>query len=157
MDVPLYAPFKLIESQQEIVKDWVLPLSKYQKIDGLWRLNKHQLLSGELDTQIYLLQTTDNWETVMNFYLTWAGKTDGDVLFSCKARSCGSSNDWANQFYENRRLNGKQGNQLFLSLKIQYDYLALYLVERPTGQKYLALKHLLSEPTAKAADQKVSF
>ena len=151
--LPVYTALTPVASHQEHVDNWILPLSKYQKIDGAWQHDKSMLLSGELDSNTYLVQSRDLFNQISTFYQTWASQESIETLFICKSRSCGSSNEWANGYFKERRLNGVQSKQVFWALKSGDQYMAMYLVERGTGQKMLRVD-ILTVAEDKPSDDK---
>ncbi len=137
--VPHFGSFELITKKTSAESTWELPLSKYQKVDGFWRLADSVFLNGELSQHIFLIRSPGGFKKIADFYQAWARQKNLSLLFSCEGRSCGYSNDWANRFFKNKRLNGLSGKQIFLAVKRDKVYAAVYLVERPTGQILLAI------------------
>ncbi|CAA0118963.1 Uncharacterised protein [BD1-7 clade bacterium] len=129
-------PVKSAESQEE---RWLLPLAKYQKINGSWQFDDSLTLSGKLSSNTYLVQSRDQFQQISTFYQTWASQDSIETLYMCKARACGSSNEWANGYFKDRRLYGVQSKQVFWALKSGSQYMAMYLVERGTGQIMLRI------------------
>ena len=67
-------------------------------------------------------------------------------LFSCDARDCGSSNEWANGVFNVRELYGPDRNQVYRAYVIEqaehWSYIALYLIERGNQRSYVHIDHL---------------
>ncbi|MCY4043666.1 MAG: DUF4892 domain-containing protein [Cellvibrionales bacterium] len=141
--LPLIDGAQLIESDQSDVENWELPLSKYQKIDGQWRLSRSEFLSGTLHYHLYQIHPVSRLKEVIKFYQVVFKQPGWHVRFHCERRACGESNDWANRFFKNKRLNGLKGRQSLSVASKNKGTVVLYIVERPTGQLYLAVYELI--------------
>jgi hypothetical protein len=141
--IPLIQGAQPIESEKQIVTDWELPLSKYQKIDGQWRLSESAFISGQLSYHLYLIKPVSRLAEVMAFYESVFNQKGWQMRFHCERRACGDSNDWANRFFNNKRLNGLKGRQSLTVASKGKGTVVLYIVERPTGQLYLAVYELM--------------
>lgn len=139
-DVPLYRGAEIV--QQEILTDveWYLSLAKYRKINGVWQFSKALDLHGNVTKTTYLIQTHDLYQSIANFYQRWSKQGQLQLLFDCKNRSCGSSNEWANGHFKVRNLYGLEGKQRYWALKTATGYIAMYLVERGNGKVYLQVE-----------------
>lgn len=135
--IPLYRGADVVERETNTAIDWELPLAKYRKVNGVWQFSDKKLLHGNLQRTTYLIKTQNLFKNIATFYDTWANSKTSKVLFSCKNRSCGSSNEWANGYFKRSRLYGVEGKQRYWALKKGTDYLAVYLIERGNRQKYL--------------------
>ena len=137
---PFVLPFERVEviDESHFQGDWVLPLSHYQKVDGVWRLSASTLVKGKVSKKIYQIHSTHSFQQAESKLKAWV-KDQGEALYQCEERACGSSNDWANQVFEDKRLNGLPNKQTYYSLKTKEGFVSLYLVQRPTGYRYLAV------------------
>lgn len=131
-----------VNNNQLEVTQWPLALAKYQKVNGIWRVSEELYLDGQLSRSTYLLKNKDLFSNIATYYNTWTKLKSTETLFSCKARSCGSSNEWANSHFGVSRLYGIDGKQRYWALKSGNEYIAMYLVERGNGQKYLQIDWL---------------
>ncbi|NRB42367.1 MAG: DUF4892 domain-containing protein [Pseudomonadales bacterium] len=146
---PIYR--NAVISKTETLKHtaWYLPLAKYQKINGVWQFSKALDLQGDVTKVTYLIKTHDLYNNIATFYQTWTGTPSIEVLFSCKNRACGSSNEWANGHFHARNLYGMQNKQRYWALKTATGYIAMYLIERGNGQKFLHIETFTSIKTTK--------
>lgn len=119
------------------VDEWVMPLSKNKKINGDWTFEKSLMFSGSLSSVTYRIHTKKRLLDISRFYQTFAESGEKKVLFTCKGRVCGSSNEWANGHFGVKELYGSDMNQRYWALNIKGDYLLLYLIERGNGRIYL--------------------
>ncbi|MBQ0785567.1 MAG: DUF4892 domain-containing protein, partial [Amphritea sp.] len=64
---------------------------------------------------------------------------DAEILFQCSSRQCGSSNQWANNYFKVAELYGIDRTQFFLSATTGNMQLALYTVKRGNRRVYIQL------------------
>lgn len=140
--IPLYRGAQVSDQTHVENTDWELPLAKYQKINGIWQFSASEFLQGDLEKTTYLLQTRDLYNNIATFYQTWSRQSHIEVLYACKNRSCGSSNEWANGYFKISKLYGIDGKQRYWALKSGDEYLSLYLIERSNRQKLLHIERL---------------
>jgi hypothetical protein len=141
---PLY-PGAVAEEPAKVrdVREWQLALSKNRKVDGDWIFDDYQNITGSLESVTYRIFTSKRLLEISRFYQTYAETGDNKkLLFSCKGRSCGSSNEWANRYFGVRELYGPDVNQRYWAMQFDDAYLALYLIERGNGRIYLQAETL---------------
>lgn len=66
----------------------------------------------------------------------------GEILFECEGRGCGSSNDWANAIFDRAILYGPEEFQHYILAKMSGDetyYVGVYIAKRGTGELYAHL------------------
>ena len=140
--LPRYKGMDILTNDVEVVENWRLALSKPQKIQGTWQFPEGIEKSGELTKTLYLLRNHDQINEVATYYNTWTQLESTTSLFTCRGRACGSSNEWANRQFQQRRLYGVDGKQYYWALQSGDQYMALYLVERGNRQKLLYVELL---------------
>ena len=140
----LYRGAEVIASSNTHDQDWYLPLAKYQKVNGAWQFSSAEDLHGDVIKTTYYIKTNDIYQTVATFYQGWVEQSGFELLFSCKNRGCGSSNEWANGHFKVRQLYGKEGMQRYWALKTPQGYRVMYLIERGNRKKYLHVEQFLS-------------
>ncbi|WP_439133642.1 DUF4892 domain-containing protein [Pseudomaricurvus sp.] len=131
----------MFESQSEVT-DYILTLGTLKKVDGRWRAEREQRLSGQLSRLTQELEERRSEEEAFEFYRDQALKMGGQELFLCESRRCGSSGTWANQRFDIKQLYGLDQYQHYSALAInlkdgQQAYIALYAVRRGTGRSYV--------------------
>ncbi len=140
--IPIYRGAEVVDSETAAVKDWLLALAKYQKINGEWQFSNSEYLSGQLQRNTYLVRSPDLYNNIASYYQTWANSDAVELLFSCKNRYCGASNKWANEYFKQRRLLGLDAKQRYWAVKAANTYMAVYFIERGNGQKFLQVDQL---------------
>lgn len=167
----------LEHTESRSVRRYLLPLGAMIKINGKWRSKKHDILTGELTRTTYLLKDDESFDELRNldgsislnelyqYYLEQLNHHSASILFSCKGRNCGSSNQWGNGFVDNKRMVGRDRNQAYLSAqlvsKTSVSFVALYMVTNVTGETRVHIDHLskplnMSDQISFALDHKQS-
>lgn len=141
-ELPLYNGANELERKQGMVEKHHIALSKNKKIDGRWVFDKEQKVDGELTQTLWQIVTDDTLQNIANFYQAWVSGADKEVLFQCDSRSCGSSNQWANGFFQHKQLYGPDANQYYWVVKQQNTYTIIYLIERGNRNIYLYVEEL---------------
>lgn len=131
----------MFESQSEVT-DYLLTLGTLKKVDGRWRAEREQRLSGRLSRLTQELDEKQSEREAFDFYRDQALKMGGQELFLCHSRRCGSSGTWANQRFDIKQLYGLDQYQHYSALAInlkdgQQAYIALYAVRRGTSRSYV--------------------
>lgn len=144
-----------VVSQDSVVDDFRLALSKLKKINNAWVLDREEFISGalhrrtlELDSNYYLNEVVD---TVENYFL----QAEALELFRCNGLDCGSSNAWANNYFKIKLLYGLDPSQAYRVWSLKLDgrqiFVSCYIVQRGNKRIYVHLDVLTSEkPLAEA-------
>ncbi|MEM1232320.1 MAG: DUF4892 domain-containing protein [Pseudomonadota bacterium] len=69
----------------------------------------------------------------------------GRLLYQCRGRDCGRSNEWANAIFGNAALYGPDADQYYFAAQQDDALLAVYLIRR--GNRRLYAHHVRYEPT----------
>lgn len=123
----------------EPVRDFMLPLGAIEKIRGVWSPRDSERVSG--DRLAYTWRVEPGFtsaEAVLEIEARLAEDSGARIIFSCDARACGSSVQWANRIFRERLLYGTESSQLY----------RVYAVERGE-QRY----RLLFYASARSADR----
>jgi hypothetical protein len=124
------------------VRDYLIPLGAIEKIRGVWSPRESERHSGIL--------RRFNWRVVDGYRseeleAELAGLLDKDpraeLIFSCEARACGSSVQWANRIFNERLLYGTEESQRYRVYAVtvgetQYRML-IYASARSSDRQYL--------------------
>ncbi len=123
--------------------DYTLYISSLKKVNGVWRAEKQRSLVGDLLRLTYLIPSGHNVTLVSEFYQKQIDALiaeNGEQLFHCEKRGCGSSNQWANMVFEIKQLYGPDRNQLYRVDRFEKNgqeyYLVFYLIERGNQRIY---------------------
>lgn len=137
-----FEPATLMFESQSEVNDYILTLGTLKKVDGRWRAEREQRLSGQLSRLTQELDETHSERDAFDFYRDQALKMGGQELFLCESRRCGSSGTWANQRFGIKQLYGLDQYQHYSAMALNLKggkqaYIALYAVRRGTGRSYV--------------------
>jgi len=147
-----YPHAQVVQQQTKKSDDYVLPVGRLRKIDGVWRAHKDLRLKGELQRMTWMLPVGQSVSTAAQYYEALLASHDAQRLFVCDARDCGSSNEWANGVFNERELYGPDRNQMYRAYVIEqgthWVYVALYLIERGNERSYVHIDHIRVEGAA---------
>lgn len=120
--MPFEVPESTVEYQRLLTKHGVvLPLSAPKRISNEVRFEKFERMVDRSGRE-YLLRL-DNLvsnKTAHRFFLDVFGST-GEVLFACEQRACETSSDWANEFFREPKLYGRDNEQYYLAARFIKD------------------------------------
>lgn len=130
-----------IEYSETDVLDYEVGLDAIQKFSGDWRFEASERFSGVLTRYTWLLKDGFTSIELMNKLLEQVDSLKAKtLLFSCDARACGKSVQWANKVFEKRVLYGRADMQRYRVFRIgetpQY-LLLIYASARMTDRQYL--------------------
>ncbi|EED32815.1 conserved hypothetical protein [gamma proteobacterium NOR5-3] len=133
------------------VRDYLVPLGAIEKIRGVWSPRDSERLSGSLDRHTWRVldgYTADEMvaELDQRLALNEAARKD----FSCDARACGSSVQWANRIFQQRMLYGTEVSQRYRVYSIELDgdryRLLIYASARSSDRQYLHVEAVKISP-----------
>lgn len=142
--LPVYPNAELQRpARQQAVDEYVLPMGPYQRAAGEWRLEGSERLAGMLQRHTYRIPDGHTPSEVQRFWLSQLQPYTRKILFSCRGRACGPSNQWANSVFGVSELYGPDEQQLYDALELEEDghryTLALYTVQRGNRRIYSQL------------------
>jgi len=147
-----YPHAEVVQQKVQQSDDYVLPVGRLRKIDGVWRAHKDLRLKGELQRMTWMLPAGQSVSTAAQYYEALLTSHDAQRLFACDARDCGASNEWANGVFNERELYGPDRNQMYRAYVIEqgthWIYVALYLIERGNDRSYVHIDHIGVEGAA---------
>lgn len=118
--------------------------SRVDRIRRDLRIEDELRVEAALESAIYRIPDGLRVSDVVDHYrqeLSSAG-SEAQALFECEGRSCGRSNDWANQVFGEAILYGPDKNQHYAALDWQGRLLSLYVIERGNRRVYAYLRVL---------------
>lgn len=150
LELTPYPNSQLLEEQERSVQNLHLVASSIRKVSGRLRAQDEIWLAGE--QQRWLLQLPDGHDVRagMDFYQRQLEAVSAQTLFQCAARSCGSSNLWANDVFNVARLYGPDKDQQYRLLLVRGEvpvYVVLYGVRRGNGRVMLLVDRVYPENT----------
>ena len=137
--IALYPRAQLVESTAEQgVSTHRVMLGALKKVNSEIAPEASRYVQGERSRNTYLLPDEPRSNLVFNFYVEQLER-QGQILYQCAGRECGSSNYWANSVFERRILYGPEQYQHYVVGVVDGQYLAIYVAQRATGQVYTHL------------------
>ena len=150
---PEIQPWKHAEEvarTEQPATDYLLGLGALQKIRGLWRHKASETITGDLQRVTWKANSGFTSEEGYDF-LRGQLSQQGELLFECTGRQCGSSAQWASRVFEERLLYGHDDRQRYSAWRfIDEDAtwsIVLYASDRANRRHYLhmdVLRHLNS-------------
>lgn len=116
-----------------------LVMSRVDRIRREMRIEEQLRVAATLESVTYRIPDGVGVDSVVEHF---ADEFGGDVLFRCDGRSCGRSNDWANQIFEQAILYGPDRNQRYVVRQWRDRLVALYVIERGNQRVYAHLEVL---------------
>ena len=117
-------------------------MSRVDRIRREMRIEEQLRVDATLESVTYRIPDGVAVDAVAEFF---AEEFGSDVLFRCGGRSCGRSNDWANQVFEQAILYGPDRNQRYEARQWRDKLVALYVIERGNQRVYAHLEFLEPE------------
>lgn len=121
---------------REFVTSRVDRIRRDLRVPGLLRVD------GTLEAVTYRMP---DGATVSDVVAHYAEALGSDVVFRCRGRGCGRSNDWANQVFNQAILYGPDPNQVYVAREWQGRLVALYAIERGNQRVYAHLRYVEPE------------
>lgn len=144
-------PLSWIASYSEHkIPEYELATGPMRKIEEVTAPEQSKGVKGDLTRITYRVPSTHTPEQVFNYYLGLLKSLQADVLFQCSSRQCGSSSQWANNYFDVAELYGLDRTQFFLSAIAGNLKLALYTVQRGNRRVYVHID--LIQPLQQSAE-----
>ena len=126
------------------ISDYRVALGGLEKINGVLVAEAEQRLAGELSRITYRIPDNHQPMEVFAFIKSQLVAKQAEVLFECTGRSCGSSNQWANNIFGYSRLYGVDSTQSYMVAQLGGQYFVVYTVQRGNKRVYARLDVLQS-------------
>lgn len=138
----------LIKFDQQTQAEYSLPLANLKKSARAWIPIKSKQVQGDLSSSLYKFGRGERLEPIYSFYKKQL-IDNSNILYECTGRTCGSSNAWANSFFNDYRLYGADSNQTLLVVasedELSTEFNVLYLNRRGAGDVMLRLDTIQSQ------------
>lgn len=153
-EVPTFRGAQIIKSEPVESSYIEIPLSKIYRSGRGWEPEKVELIEGTAYQTLYKIGRNVPLDAVVDFYRKAVMSiNDNKVLFQCESRACGSSNAWANNFFEDYLLYGADANQSLLVAKDNSEhYWILYINRRGAGDVMVRLDEVVPAGSAGHVD-----
>ena len=146
MLIQLYPRSQLVDSaEEESVSTHRIMLGALERVNHEITPEVSRYVQGKRIRKTYLLVDEQRTNLVFGFYVDQLAR-QGQVLYECAGRACGSSNDWANGVFERRILYGPEQYQHYSVGLVKDQYLAIYVAQRATGQVYVHVDIIKAQP-----------
>ena len=132
-----YPNAKIIQKTQAEVTDHPLVASSIKKVGGQLRVQQEVLLDGTLNHMLIQIPEGHTATEGFQFYLKQLEQHSAQFLFQCEGRDCGRSILWANDIFNNARLNGFDKDQAYVIATLpgqDHHFTMLYSTRRSNGQ-----------------------
>lgn len=107
------------QAETRAVNAYTVPLGAIQKVRGQWAPRKSERLSGTLYRYTWQVANGFSSEEVVNDLVEeLADDARFELIYSCEARACGSSVQWANRIFEERLLYGREVSQRYFVYRV---------------------------------------
>jgi hypothetical protein len=145
-DLQLTKQSPLIQQSQQASPYYTLPLSAMRKVNGVIGAEYDRMLSGTLTRATWQMQPGLSAQNAFKIILGELTDKQAKILYQCFGRKCGSSNQWANQVFQEARLYGIDAKQAYAALEQtmgnNQTHYALYATERGNKKVFLHLDRI---------------
>ena len=136
----------IVAYEQKEVANFSLATGMMQKYDGIVQAEYSQKTSGKLTRITYEFSTQYSPTEALNHFYKKLSPNYPSLLFKCDGRECGSSNIWANRYFQQRLLYGKDGSQkLFVAFNDRDVFISVYAIEKGNRRIYAHVDILESD------------
>ena len=165
-DVPGSADYDLLErfprshimqyEQESAASPYRLILGSLKKINNVLAPKRSKQIDGRLTRLTYRIPDGNRSDEVSDHFIREVEENDGQVIFHCRGRECGSSNYWANTIFERSVLYGpEQFQNFFVARFIDADastFVSVYTAQRGNRRLYAHLDVVEANQTEVGAD-----
>ena len=144
VDLEVTKNSRLIEQVQRDAPFYTLPISAMRKVNGVIAAEYNMQLSGSINSYTWEVLPGLSAKVVYEKALQELQMADAQIMYQCYGRTCGSSNQWANQVFKQSRLYGLDSQQSYAALKqigkTGLNYYAVYSTQRGNKKVYFHLE-----------------
>ena len=123
-------------------------LSTPERISNTLSIEKEVVLAGERHDLLLNITARGTSKAAWLFYQKLFAQ-QGEVLYSCEERACGSSSYWANSIFNEGKLYGRDGDQYYLVGRLRVNeknyFVSVYIVQNGRRQGYIYLSYVLDQ------------
>lgn len=136
-----YPGAEVVDRKQDldsISRDVILGFLK--KINNQLAPERVEHITGTRESRTLFIPNEKRGDVVRDHYEKQLHR-QGEILFECRGRSCGSSNYWANTVFSMPILYGPEQYQHYLIVKLENgNYVAVYVATRGTRKLYVHIE-----------------
>ena len=137
-----------IEYQKKDIGMHQIILSAPKRINNELYVEKDKRINGEMSISLLRLSTVTPLSDTFKFIEQYI-QDNGRSEYRCKHRGCGVSSYWANDFFDEKRLSGRDSDQYYIAGSIKHAgteyWLTVYLVSNALRQ-HLAYISYIKKP-----------
>lgn len=142
------AAAQLLAEQQE-KGHFRIAKGRIRGVNNRWQFEQEDNVDGLANSRTWQLDDSVNYMDHVDYITAWLKETDANIVYQCQGRSCGASNIWANNYFNDWRLYGPDDRQYLWVSQQQQSYRVLYLIERGNRKVYLHEKQVKAEQSIK--------
>lgn len=144
----------IVSYSEHEVPEFALATGPMKKLEGVIAPEQFDRISGQLTRITYRIPDNHSSEDAFQHYLEQLQALSAEILYQCRSRSCGSSNQWANNYFGVKELYGITRSQYYLAASLGGQRVALYTVKRGNRRIYLHMDLIepLTQGVASIAD-----
>ena len=143
-----YHHAEIFDREKSNATEYLLALGGMEKVDGVWGPEKSQRLFADQRRTTFRVGRDRTTREVYSHYAQQADNNNAELLFSCRARACGSSAQWANVIFGQRELYGLDESQFYAAWRFNNDgeqqVLVVYVVQRGNRDVYAQVDSLVN-------------
>ncbi|TNC79933.1 MAG: hypothetical protein C9356_16750 [Oleiphilus sp.] len=144
-DSLVYPGSKIEVFEERLTDEAHVILSAPKRVSNTLRLENEKWVSGFEQSWLIRLDRNEDNASVRRFYEEQIAQ-QGELLFSCEGRACGTSSDWANKLLDQAVLTGRDSNQYYVSGKYSHNntpgWLSVYIVKNGRRQNYAHIQYV---------------
>lgn len=145
LTVDAYRDSQLVNSRSQVNEVVSVPLGTIRRSGSGWEPESVKRVQGDYLTTLHRVNRSADIDAIYSHYRSQLVTDSRTVLFECSSRSCGSSNAWANEFFNDYLLNGADNSQFLLVVKDRQElYQVLYINRRGAGDVMVRLDQVRS-------------
>ena len=129
------------------------PMDGVRRIGGRLRMDDSLVVDGLWERITYRLPSHHRGVDAFEKARKELQSQQGQLLFWCEGRECGSSNIWANDVFQRSRLYGPEAQQAYALVRLPEQperLIALYAATRGTGESLLYVERMQPEQPIQA-------
>lgn len=129
------------------------PMDAVRRIGGRLRMDDSLVVEGLWERITYRLPSHHQGVEAFEKARKELQSQQGQLLYWCEGRECGSSNVWANDIFQRSRLYGPEAQQAYALVRLPSQpeqLIALYAATRGTGESLLYVERMQSEQPMQA-------
>ncbi|MBT4159925.1 MAG: DUF4892 domain-containing protein [Gammaproteobacteria bacterium] len=146
-EIETYPGAEIVEKEEATqTAAHLVVLGALEKINHELVPEKSEVINGVKSSTTWYLPQARRTRDVARFYEERL-QSQGEIVFQCVGRSCGSSSYWANRIFDRAILYGPEQYQFFYALELSKGrgFLSVYVGQRATRKIYVHMEQILKQ------------